>query len=94
MKGILGKKVGMTQIFDDAGEAIPVTIIEAGPCYITQLKSTKTDGYEAIQMGFGEAKRLNKPQRGHLPKGVPDLRFFHEITVDDIAAYEIGRAHV
>lgn len=91
MKGILGKKVGMTQIFDDAGEAVPVTIIEAGPCYITQLKSRKTDGYEAIQMGFGEAKRLNRPQRGHLPKGVPDLRYLHEITVDDIAAYEIGQ---
>jgi large subunit ribosomal protein L3 len=91
MKGILGKKVGMTQIFDDTGEAIPVTIIEAGPCYVTQIKVKKTDGYEAIQLGFGEAKRLNKPQRGHLPKGVPDLRYLREIDVDDISAYEVGQ---
>jgi large subunit ribosomal protein L3 len=91
MKGILGKKVGMTQIFDDTGEAIPVTIIEAGPCYVTQIKVKKTDGYEAIQLGFGEAKRLNKPQRGHLPKGVPDVRYLREIAVDDISAYEVGQ---
>jgi large subunit ribosomal protein L3 len=91
MKGILGKKVGMTQIFDDTGEAIPVTIIEAGPCYVTQIKVKKTDGYEAIQLGFGEAKRLNKPQRGHLPKGVPDLRYLREIDVDDISTYEVGQ---
>jgi large subunit ribosomal protein L3 len=91
MKGILGKKVGMTQIFDDTGEAIPVTVIEAGPCYVTQIKTEKRDGYEAIQLGFGEAKRLNKPQRGHLPKGVPDLRYAREISVDDISTYEIGQ---
>ncbi len=91
MKGILGKKVGMTQIFDDTGEAIPVTIIEAGPCYVTQIKVKKTDGYEAIQLGFGEAKRLNKPQRGHLPKGVPDVRYLREIDVDDISTYEVGQ---
>jgi large subunit ribosomal protein L3 len=91
MKGILGKKVGMTQIFDDTGEAIPVTIIEAGPCYVTQIKTQKRDGYEAIQLGFGAAKRLNKPQRGHLPKGVPDLRYSREIGVDDISAYELGQ---
>jgi large subunit ribosomal protein L3 len=91
MKGILGKKVGMTQIFDDTGEAIPVTIIEAGPCYVTQIKTQKRDGYEAIQLGFGPAKRLNKPQRGHLPKGVPDLRYSREIGVDDISVYELGQ---
>ncbi|HJX37947.1 MAG TPA: 50S ribosomal protein L3 [Anaerolineae bacterium] len=91
MKGILGKKVGMTQIFDDTGEVIPVTIIEVGPCYVTQIKITKRDGYSAIQLGFGQAKRLNKPQRGHLPKGVPDLRYLREITVDDISAYEVGQ---
>jgi large subunit ribosomal protein L3 len=91
MKGILGKKVGMTQIFDDSGEVIPVTIIEAGPCYVTQIKTQKRDGYAAIQLGFGQAKRLNKPQRGHLPKGVPDLRYSREIGVDDISAYEVGQ---
>jgi large subunit ribosomal protein L3 len=91
MKGILGKKVGMTQVFDDTGEAIPVTVIEAGPCYVTQIKTEKRDGYEAIQLGFGEAKRLNKPQRGHLPKGVPDLRYSREVSVDDVSAYEVGQ---
>lgn len=91
MKGILGKKVGMTQVFDETGEVIPVTVIEAGPCYVTQIKSTKVDGYEAIQLGFGEAKRVNKPQRGHLPKGVPDLRYLREVRVDDISGYEVGQ---
>lgn len=91
MKGILGNKVGMTQIFDDSGEVIPVTIIEAGPCYVTQIKTKEKDGYDAIQLGFGDAKRLNKPQRGHLPKGVPDMRYLREIRVEDVSAYEIGQ---
>lgn len=91
MKGILGKKAGMTQIFDDTGEVTPVTVIEAGPCYVTQIKTKTKDGYEAVQLGFGEAKRLNRPQRGHLPKGVPDLRYLGEVKVDDISAYEIGQ---
>ncbi|MGB3905981.1 MAG: 50S ribosomal protein L3 [Anaerolineae bacterium] len=91
MKGILGKKVGMTQIFDDTGEVTPVTVIEAGPCYVTQIKTKTKDGYEAVQLGFGEAKRLNRPQRGHLPKGVPDVRYLGEVKVDDISPYEIGQ---
>lgn len=91
MKGIIGKKAGMTQIFDDTGEVTPVTVIEAGPCYVTQIKTKTKDGYEAVQLGFGEAKRLNRPQRGHLPKGVPDLRYLGEVKVDDISAYEIGQ---
>lgn len=91
MKGILGKKVGMTQIFDDTGEVTPVTVIEAGPCYVTQIKTKTKDGYEAVQLGFGEAKRLNRPQRGHLPKGVPDVRYLGELKVDDISVYEIGQ---
>lgn len=91
IKGILGNKVGMTQIFDDGGDAIPVTIIEAGPCYVTQIKTSEKDGYEAIQLGFGETKRLNKPQRGHLPKDVPDVRHLREIKVDDVSTYEVGQ---
>jgi large subunit ribosomal protein L3 len=91
MKGILGKKVGMTQIFDETGEVVPVTVIEAGPCYVTQIKTTERDGYEAVQLGFVEAKRLNKPQRGHLPKGVPDLRHLREVAVEDISTYEVGQ---
>lgn len=68
MKGILGRKVGMTQIFDDNGNVIPVTVIQAGPCYITQIKTIATDGYNAVQMGFEEVKpkRLKRPQAGHL----------------------------
>lgn len=91
MNGILGKKVGMTQIFDDTGEVTPVTIIEAGPCYVTQIKTKEKDGYQAIQLGFGEAKRLNKPERAHLPKGVPDLRYLREIRIDDVSVYELGQ---
>jgi large subunit ribosomal protein L3 len=91
MKGILGKKVGMSRVFDETGEAIPVTIIEAGPCYVTQIKTSERDGYTAIQLGFGSAKRLNKPQRGHLPKGVPEVRYLGEIRVDDISPYELGQ---
>ncbi|MEO0840307.1 MAG: 50S ribosomal protein L3, partial [Cyanobacteria bacterium J06643_5] len=68
--GILGTKVGMTQVFDDAGAAIPVTVIKAGPCTVTQIKTQQTDGYSAIQIGYGEVKEkaLNKPKLGHLKK--------------------------
>ena len=68
--GILGKKLGMSQFFDEQGKAVPVTLIEAGPCRITQLKTTETDGYEAVQIGFGETreKLINKPAKGHLAK--------------------------
>ena len=68
MKGILGKKVGMTQIFDEKGEIVPVTVIEAGPCYVTQIKSADKDGYKAVQLGFGDVqeKRISRGERGHL----------------------------
>jgi large subunit ribosomal protein L3 len=67
-KQIVGKKVGMTSIFDEAGNTVPVTVIEAGPCTVTQVKTAEKDGYDAVQVGFGEAKRLAKPQEGHLAK--------------------------
>lgn len=68
MKGILGKKVGMTQVFDDQGNVVPVTVIEAGPCYVTQIKTLESDGYNAVQLGFGvvKEKRLKRPEAGHL----------------------------
>lgn len=94
MKGILGKKVGMTQIFDAEGVAVPVTLIEAGPCYVTQRKTVETDGYNAIQLGFGETteKRLNKPISGHLTKaGAPPVRHFREFRVDNPTEYEMGQ---
>ena len=69
-KGIIGKKIGMTQIFDEAGKVIPVTVIEAGPCVVVQKKTAENDGYEAVQLGFGEVKvaRVNKPMKGHFDK--------------------------
>jgi large subunit ribosomal protein L3 len=86
MKGLLGRKLGMTQIFDDRGEVIPVTVIEAGPCYITQKKTLENDGYTAVQLGFEEVKpaRVNKPELGHLAKShVPSLRYLREFRVED-----------
>jgi len=81
LKGLIGKKVGMTQIFDDAGAAIPVTLIEAGPCYVTQVRLPESDGYSAIQLGFEETKpkRLTGGQLGHLKRNnLPPLRFLRE----------------
>ncbi|HBX71023.1 MAG TPA: 50S ribosomal protein L3 [Chloroflexi bacterium] len=81
LKGLLGKKIGMTQIFDDSGTAIPVTIIEAGPCYVTQIRQATTDGYAAVQLGFGEVKpkRLTSGQLGHLKRNdLAPLRYLRE----------------
>jgi large subunit ribosomal protein L3 len=91
MKGLIGKKVGMTQIFDEAGSVRPVTIIEAGPCYVTQVRSPENDGYRAVQLGFGEAKprRLTGGQLGHLKKlELPPLRHLREFRIkgDDLPA--------
>ena len=84
MKGIIGKKVGMTQIFDESGNVIPVTVIAAGPCYVTQVRTAEKDGYTAVQLGYGETKaqRLTKAQMGHLSKkGLPALRVLREFRV-------------
>jgi len=94
MKGILGRKVGMTQIFDEKGEVVPVTVIEAGPCYVTQKKTLEQDGYTAIQVGVEEtkSKRLTKGQLGHLEKaGLPPLRHLREVRLSDVDEYEIGQ---
>jgi len=91
--GILGKKLGMSQFFDDHGRAVPVTLIEAGPCRITQLKTSDTDGYTAVQIGFGEVreKLINKPSKGHLVKSGEDiLRHLKEYRVKDLDAFELG----
>ena len=95
MKGIIGKKVGMTQVFDDRGEVIPVTVIEAGPCYVAQIKTVERDGYTAVQLGFDEtkSKRLTKPQLQHLQKSnLPALRHLRELRVqeEDLADLEEG----
>ncbi len=84
MKGIIGKKVGMTQIFDENGNVIPVTVIQAGPCYVTQVRSAEKDGYVAVQLGFGETKpqRLTKGQIGHLQRNsLPALKVLREFRV-------------
>jgi len=86
MKGLLGKKLGMTQIFDEQGEVIPVTVIEAGPCYVTQKKTLERDGYTAVQLGFEQIEpgRANKPKLGHLTKNdLPPLRHLREFPVVD-----------
>ena len=80
LSGILGRKRGMTTIFSPEGTAIPVTVLEAGPCYVTQVRTPERDGYSAVQLGFEESKRLNKPERGHL-KGLPPLRYLREFRV-------------
>lgn len=89
-KGILGRKVGMTRLFTESGEVVPVTVIQAGPCYVTQIKTADKDGYNAIQIGYEQAKRLNSPRAGHL-KGLPPLRHLREIRTDDLDAYERGQ---
>ncbi len=93
MRGILGKKVGMTQLFDKSGAVIPVTIIEAGPCYVTQVKTEETDGYNAVQLGYGMTaeRKLTKGQRGHLLKsGAPMLRRLREFRYDAAPSLSVG----
>ncbi|MDD5467813.1 MAG: 50S ribosomal protein L3 [Anaerolineales bacterium] len=91
MKGLLGKKVGMTQIFDESGAAIPVTLIEAGPCYVTQVRTQETDGYLAVQLGFEEIKpkRVTGGELGHLKRNnLPPLRFLREFREKDPGVQE------
>lgn len=88
--GLLGKKLGMTQLFKENGEAEPLTVIEAGPCTITQVKNPARGGYQAAQLGFGEVKRLNSPERGHL-KGLGQFKHLREFRVSDTEGLEVGQ---
>ena len=93
-KAILATKVGMTQIFNDEGLLIPVTVLQAGPCTVTQVKTAENDGYEAVQVGFGDIreKLVNKPEKGHFDKaGVPVKRFVKEFRFDNAAEYTVGQ---
>ena len=90
IQGFLGRKIGMTQIFREDGRVVPVTVIEAGPCVVTQVKTKETDGYEAVQLGFGEVKRRNKPLSGHLKESRLS-RYLREVTADDTSEYEVGQ---
>ncbi len=87
--GILGKKVGMTQVFQDEGAVVAVTAIEAGPCTVTQIKTKAKEGYDAVQLGFGPAKRINRPQRGHLKKLGP-YKHLREFRVEDASKMQLG----
>ncbi|MGN0570881.1 MAG: 50S ribosomal protein L3 [Candidatus Fimenecus sp.] len=92
-KGLIGKKIGMTQLFDENGKVIPVTVVEAGPCVVVQKKTTENDGYEAVQVGFGDVKvqRVNKPQAGHFKKAdVAPKKVLKEFRLDDCAALNVG----
>ncbi len=92
-KGLIGKKVGMTQIFDEAGKVIPVTVVEAGPCTVTQIKTVENDGYQAIQVGFGDVKvsRVNKPMKGHFDKAdVAPKKTLKEFRLESIDGIEVG----
>lgn len=106
MKGLIGKKVGMTQVFDESGVVTPVTIIQAGPCFVTQVKDEKNDGYSAIQIGYGEvsSKRLTKGEQGHLgivkgakkgkrggDKGIPPVRHLREFRTGSVDDYAVGQ---
>lgn len=92
-KAILGKKIGMTQIFDENGKVIPVTVIEAGPCVVSQKKSVETDGYDAVQIGFGDArpKLVNKPMKGHFDKSnVAPKKVLKECRFEDVSSFNVG----
>lgn len=92
--GILGTKLGMTQVFDEEGRAIPVTVVQAGPCTITQIKTKQKDGYSAIQIGYQEVKPkiINKPEIGHLAKAdAPPLRHLREYRLDEVSEYQLGQ---
>ncbi len=94
IKGILGTKLGMTQVFDEDNRVIPVTVVEAGPCVVTQIRTKDTDGYTAIQIAFGDIdpRKANKPAAGHFKKaGVTPRRHVAEIRMDDVSGYEVGQ---
>lgn len=92
MKGILGRKLGMTQVFAEDGKVVPVTVIEAGPCVVLQKKELQNDGYEAVQLGFADKKRANKPEVGHASKaGTTPKRYVREIRGMDLGVFEVGQ---
>ena len=92
-KGIIGRKIGMTQIFDEKGNVVPVTVIEAGPCVVSQVKTIETDGYNAVQLGFGEVaeKKINKPEKGHFAKAnLEPKKHLREFRLDSVENYKVG----
>jgi large subunit ribosomal protein L3 len=91
VQGLLGKKLGMTQVFDTDGSIVPVTVLQVGPCVVTQIRTVERDGYRAVQLGFEESRRLNSPQRGHQRPAGSSLRLLREVKPVAGADYEIGQ---
>jgi len=94
MKGIIGRKIGMTQVFTEKGNVVPVTVVEAGPIFVTQIKTTETDGYNAVQVAYGDKKKnhIIKPEQGHFDKaGIEVKKYVQEFRVEDPSAYSIGQ---
>ncbi len=89
-KALLGRKIGMTRIVNESGTITPVTIVELGPCYVTQVKTETSDGYNAIQLGFDQVPHLNSPEKGHL-RNLPMLRHLREVATEDAEAYKVGQ---
>jgi large subunit ribosomal protein L3 len=92
IQGILGRKLGMTRLFDATGAATATTIVEAGPCFVTQVRTLATDGYEAVQLGFEQVRsnKLTRPERGHLKDGVPPVKTLREVPVTDVDDVNVG----
>jgi large subunit ribosomal protein L3 len=93
-KGVLGEKLGMTQVFDDEGRIVPVTVVQAGPCVVTRVRTPEQDGYSAVQLGYGQIdpRKVNKPRTGHFEKaGVTPRRYLVEMRTDDAAEYDLGQ---
>jgi len=91
IQGMLGRKIGMSQIFREDGRLVPITVVQAGPCTVTQIKSTDNDGYEAAQVGYSQVKRLNKPMRGHLAPSNGLFRYLREMPVDGLDDLQVGQ---
>ncbi|TAK20050.1 MAG: 50S ribosomal protein L3 [Chloroflexota bacterium] len=92
LEGLLGRKVGMTQIFSDDGRVVPVTVIEAGPCFVTQIRTVARDGYQGVQIGYGEARRITRPEKGHLDHAqAPALRHLREVRSSDVSDLSVGQ---
>jgi len=90
IEGIFGRKVGMTTIFEESGDAVPVTVIETPPCVVVQVKTQETDGYEAVQIGFGQRKKVNGPEKGHM-RDLGKFKMLREMRVQDISKWEVGQ---
>ena len=92
IEGILGRKLGMTRLFDETGAATATTVLEVGPCFVTQVRTLDRDGYEAVQLGFGQIRpnKLNKPERGHLKNGVPTVRELREVPASGVDGIAVG----